>query len=108
MSIIDIVKKIKYERLYMISVVILTSTVIVGLALLYKLNEDRGEIQIKALTIENSDKYVLVASKNGKKYHLPYCSGASRISEANKIYFDSYAEAQKAGYSKAAGCLGLK
>ena len=38
-----------------------------------------------------------VASKNGNKYHLPTCSGAKRIKEENKIWFDSKQEAEKAG-----------
>ena len=49
----------------------------------------------------------LVASKNSDKYHLPWCSGAARIAEANKIYFTSEAEAKAAGYKPAANCKGL-
>ena len=30
-----------------------------------------------------------VASKTGKKYHLPWCSGAQRIKEETKVWFDS-------------------
>ena len=51
---------------------------------------------------------LLVAAKGGTKYYFPSCSGASRISEKNKIWFNSYAEAQSAGYSAAANCVGLK
>src|SRR3989344_7821310 len=29
----------------------------------------------------------LVGSKNGKKYYYPWCSGVSRISEANLLHF---------------------
>lgn len=50
----------------------------------------------------------LVASKSGEKYHFPWCSGAQRISEANKIWFDSVEEARKAGYTPASNCKGLK
>ena len=50
----------------------------------------------------------VVASKNGKKYHFPWCSGAKRISEGNKVVFDSPNEARKAGYTPAANCKGLK
>jgi len=49
----------------------------------------------------------LVGSKNGTKYYLPHCSGASRISDANKVWFDSADAAQEAGYSPAANCPGL-
>ncbi|MDO8620117.1 MAG: hypothetical protein Q7R64_02095 [bacterium] len=50
----------------------------------------------------------LVASKGGTKYHFPWCSGAQRISEANKIWFSSAEEARKAGYTPASNCKGLK
>jgi hypothetical protein len=48
-----------------------------------------------------------VASKNGTKYHLPWCSGAQRIKEENKIWFKTKAEAQAAGYEPAANCKGI-
>lgn len=48
-----------------------------------------------------------VASKNGTKYHLPWCAGASQIKEENKIWFKTKAEAEAAGYSPAANCKGI-
>ena len=48
-----------------------------------------------------------VASKNGTKYHLPWCSGAARIAEENKIWFASKKEAAVAGYTPAANCKGI-
>jgi len=48
-----------------------------------------------------------VASKNSNKYHLPWCSGAQRISEKNKIYFINKAEAESAGYTPAGNCKGI-
>lgn len=48
-----------------------------------------------------------VASKSGSAYHFPWCSGARRIKEENKIYFNSKEEAVKAGYHPAANCKGL-
>lgn len=48
-----------------------------------------------------------VASKNGKKYYLPTCSGAKSISEANKIWFSAKEEAEKAGYAPSAACKGI-
>ncbi len=61
-----------------------------------------------ALVASDSAKGLLVASKSGKKYHFPWCAGASQIAEKNKIWFDSYEEAQKAGYTPASNCPGLK
>lgn len=48
-----------------------------------------------------------VASKSGSKYHLPWCTGAQQISEKNKIWFSSKAEAEAAGYTPAANCKGI-
>ncbi len=46
----------------------------------------------------------VIGSKNGTKYYPAGCSGASRISEANRVTFTSSAEAKAAGYSLAAAC----
>jgi Metal binding domain of Ada len=48
-----------------------------------------------------------VASKSGEKYHLPWCSGAKRIKEENKIWFKTKAEAEAAGYEPASNCKGI-
>jgi len=48
-----------------------------------------------------------VASKNGTKYHLPWCSGALRIKEENKVWFQTKEEAQAQGYAPAANCKGI-
>lgn len=48
-----------------------------------------------------------VASKNSNKYHLPDCTGANRIAEHNKIWFNSKEEAESLGYTPAANCPGL-
>lgn len=48
-----------------------------------------------------------VGSKNSSKYHLPWCSGAARIVEENKVWFSSKEEAEQAGYAPAANCKGI-
>lgn len=50
----------------------------------------------------------VVASKNGTKYHYPWCPGANQIAEKNKIFFNSIEEARTKGYTPAANCKGLK
>lgn len=50
----------------------------------------------------------VVASKNGSKYHYPWCSGAQRIVEKNLISFSSIEKARKAGYTAALNCKGLE
>ena len=48
-----------------------------------------------------------VASQKGTKYHLPSCPGAKSISEGNKVWFSTKAEAEDAGYTPAANCDGI-
>jgi hypothetical protein len=48
-----------------------------------------------------------VASKSGSVYHLPWCSGAKRIKEENKVWFETPEEAERAGYRPASNCKGL-
>lgn len=49
----------------------------------------------------------VVASKNGKVYHLPWCPGALKIKPENLIIFDSKQEAESADLTPAANCKGL-
>ena len=63
----------------------------------------KGEIE----SISTKNRLGLVASVNGSKYHLPWCSGATRIKEKNKIWFADEKEARAAGYTPAANCKGL-
>lgn len=48
-----------------------------------------------------------VASKSGSAYHFPWCQGAQKIKEANKIWFNSKEEAKAKGYKPAGNCEGL-
>jgi hypothetical protein len=52
-------------------------------------------------------KGTYVASKSGSAYHFPWCSGAQRIKEENKIWFETKEEAEQAGYRPASNCKGL-
>lgn len=58
-------------------------------------------------TVDTSQAGLLVGSKNSTKYHYPWCSGAQRIKEDNKIWFESAEDAQAKGYTAAANCPGL-
>ncbi len=55
--------------------------------------------------VASSGQYV--GSKNGTKYHLPWCAGAQQIKEENKVWFSSKKEAEGAGYTPAANCKGI-
>lgn len=48
-----------------------------------------------------------VASKNGQVYHLPWCAGAQRIKEENKVWYDTKEAAEVAGLRPAVNCKGL-
>ena len=47
----------------------------------------------------------LVASKSGKKFHLPDCSSAKRILPKNLIKFKTVSEAKAAGYTPSKSCF---
>jgi len=45
-----------------------------------------------------------IASKSGTRYHHISCPGAKQIKEENKLFFATPAEAEAAGYTRAANC----
>ncbi len=55
----------------------------------------------------NEDIGVVLGSKNGSVYHLPWCPGAKQINEENKVWFETKEEAELSGYSPAKNCKGL-
>lgn len=64
-----------------------------------------GEVQPE---IAGAEASLLVGSKNSNKVHFPWCSGAQRIKEENKVWFRSLDEARNAGYSPASNCPGIE
>jgi len=104
------------KDLILATVIILVALISFGLGRLSKIGESRTPITIENLTgaVDNATSSVpsakgnYVASKNGNKYHYPWCSGAQSIKEENKIWFSTAEEAQKAGYQPASNCKGLK
>jgi endonuclease YncB( thermonuclease family)/methylphosphotriester-DNA--protein-cysteine methyltransferase len=46
----------------------------------------------------------VIGNKNSKVYHLPGCSGYTRVAEKNQVKFDTAADAEKAGYHLAGNC----
>lgn len=55
-----------------------------------------------ATTTPSSNKGMYVGSVNSDLYHDPSCPSASRIKEANQVWFASREEAESAGYSPSA------
>ena len=99
-----------------IGVLVLTSLLSFGLGFMAgKDSREAGSVRIEASPLSataaeaapNTQGGQFVASKNGTKYYLPSCAGASRISDANKVWFDSAPAAKEAGYSPASNCKGL-
>lgn len=115
MSIAEVVKKINIPGLLALSAGLLLILIIGGVEL-KALQANRESIKIDRtamvadVSVEKMQPSVqqLVGSKTGTKYHLPECSGAKNISDKNKIFFSSIAEAEKQGYTPAANCPGLK
>lgn len=132
MNIAELYRKSKYKvnelsrsELYTIVLIILIGFAGFGLGRLSRIEDNREAVKIEfpeylSASVLNAGKTtagdeasavisgLLVASKNGSKYHYPWCAGAKSISEKNKIWFDSAEEARKAGYTPAANCKGLK
>lgn len=61
-----------------------------------------------AVGVGNIGGESVVGSKNGTKYHYPWCAGAKQISSKNLITFESIEKARAAGYTPASNCKGLK
>ena len=106
------------QNIFIVLIVILTSCASFGLGRLSKISENKTPLQINNSVIisqsqtsnsqlQDSASGKYVASKNGKKYHLLWCSGAQTISEKNKIWFNSKEDAEKAGYTPASNCKGI-
>lgn len=88
-------------------ILILASTLSFGLGYLAGRDAGQGsEMSFEPLPADSPAAAAgqVLASKNGTKYYFPECPGASRISEANKVWFPSPAAAEKAGYTPAANC----
>lgn len=132
MNIAELYKKGKYKiddlsrsELYTIAIIILIGFAGFGLGRLSFIEDSREAVKIEfpeylSASVLNVNTHadgaeiptvtqgLLVASKNGSKYHYPWCSGGKSISEQNKIWFDSVEEARQAGYTPASNCKGLK
>ncbi|MFH1979380.1 MAG: hypothetical protein ABII97_03290 [Patescibacteria group bacterium] len=110
MNIREKLKKIKTieSDLILVLVVLLVGLIAFGLGRLSVVSENETPVRIESLVGSvNLADGLLVASKNGSKYHYPWCSGAQKMKEDNKVWFDSKEEAERAGYSPASNCKGL-
>ena len=123
MSIREFIAKIKMFFLFpksdllVVFIIILVGFSGFGLGRLSKVDVEKEAIEIvfpREINLKEEIASVgslsenVVASKNGSKYHFPWCSGAQQIVEKNKISFNSIEEARRAGYTPAANCKGLE
>jgi hypothetical protein len=111
---------LKNNALFTILTILIVSICSFGLGRLSKDNQENSSISIQNNSLATISKYqevqppeVLsiggkyVASKNSNKYHAPWCSGAQRIKEENKIWFNNKEEAEASGYTPASNCKGI-
>ena len=103
-----------YEKdIILVIVIVMVALISFGLGRLSKIKEGRVPLSVEtastsdveAVRVSDGD---VVASKNGTKYHYPWCPGAATIKEENKVTFSTTEEARKAGYQPASNCKGLK
>jgi hypothetical protein len=110
------------KDLFIAGIIILVALISFGLGRLSKIEEGRAPITIESMgasaetgvrvapaaeTLFQKQSGKFVASKNGTKYHFPWCPGALRIKEENKVWFSSREEAEAEGLSPAKNCKGL-
>ena len=71
-------------------------------------SSDSRAAQSSAVATLAASKGLVFSSKTGKKYYYPWCSGADRIKEVNKVWFGTIEQARAAGLTPISGCTGLK
>lgn len=106
------------ERLMVALIIILVSTASFGLGRLSMAQDMRQPVRIVSPAIAGQQTAAqaapqdpgaitagsFVASVNGTKYYPVGCSSAGRISDGNKVWFDSEQQAEAQGYTKATNC----
>lgn len=94
-----------------IAILVLSSTLSFGLGYVAGTDaEQTNGVSLEAapiIAVSTSTAGQVVASRSGMKYYLPSCAGASRITDANKVWFTSASAALAAGYTPAANCKGI-
>lgn len=119
-SIEENLKKIKqifvtYERELCVAIfVIFIPLFILGIARMSLIEAQKSPVRVFMGQTTNNvgiigpqEAGLLVGSKNSTKYHYPWCSGAQRIKDSNKVWFSSEKEARDRGYTPAGNCPGL-
>jgi len=103
---------VEKQDVFVVLIIIMVGIASFGLGRLSIIDEKKSLLQINnTALVEISTKINIegkyVASKSGFKYHLPWCPGAQKISDTNKIWFNSEEEAKNRGYTPAKNCKGI-
>lgn len=100
------------KDVFLVSLIVLVGVVSFGLGRLSAREGLKTPMVVRqAPTVDIAPLYIggeVVASRNGTKYHFPWCSGARAMSEKNKVWFKSADAAREAGYTPAGNCKGLQ
>jgi len=96
----------------LIVIVFLVAIASFWLGRLSALEDARPPVSITEAPTESNQKAMamgglFVAARSGSVYYYPWCTGVSKISAANKVWFESEAAAKRAGYAPAKNCKGL-
>ena len=70
--------------------------------------QTKSDTATAAVSAVASDAIKIIGNKNSKIYHREDCPGALKMSESNKVFFNSIEEAKGAGYKPAGNCPGLE
>lgn len=117
------------DDLFLGLIIVLVAIGAFGLGRISKIEGSKASIRIENEPSQNADTFgqksampintvipkqiygqangTIIASKSGTKYYYSWCSGAQKISEANRIYFSSPEQAKSAGYAPSSTCKGL-
>lgn len=63
------------------------------------------DVKNQIIYTKTEEKGSVLASKSGKKYYFPWCSGVKRIKMENRIYFETELEAQDKGLTLSKTCI---
>lgn len=96
------------KDILLVIILLLACILSFGLGYLSGRDAEKGsDVSVVTSPLAASTTERVVASKNGTKYYLPWCVGADRISDSNKVWFASTDAAKLQGYSPASNCKGL-
>ena len=108
----EVVEKRPIKPYFLAIVIILVSLLSFGLGRITTTQRDGVKINFDQSLVQNTSNSASVvssvttgkisASVNGTRYYYPHCK--STVSEKNKIYFDTAAEAEASGYTLALNC----